>query len=68
MAQILNIRAIREREKMTQQELADKAGLVVSSISKFESGQKNPSITTLLRLSVALEVPVADLFATQSPS
>ena len=68
MAQILNIRAIRERKKMTQQELADKAGLVVSSISKFESGHKNPSMTTLLRLSVALEVPVADLFATQSPS
>lgn len=62
MAQRLNIRAVRERRGLTQRELADKVGLAPSSICKFESGLKYPSMTTLLRLGVALDVSVSEFF------
>jgi transcriptional regulator with XRE-family HTH domain len=39
----INIRKYREAAGMTQKELAEKMGLVVSSISYWESGKSSPS-------------------------
>lgn len=44
----------RLKRKMTQEEVAEKMGTTKSSISRFESGNYNPSIDFLIRLSRAL--------------
>lgn len=48
----------RERKKMLQSELAEKAGVSVSTITKYESGRFNPSSEILQRIADALEVSV----------
>ena len=44
----------RLKSKMTQEEVAKKKGTTKSSISRFESGNYNPTIDFLIRLSNAL--------------
>jgi transcriptional regulator with XRE-family HTH domain len=46
---------------MTQQDLADAAGLAGPYVSDMERGMKVPSLTTLLRLSIALNCKVTEL-------
>ncbi len=42
--------------KLSQAELAERAGLTPSAISQFESGDRTPSYESLTKLSVALKV------------
>ena len=42
---------------MTQEELADRSGLSLSSISAYETGGTDPSLDALQKLSTALGVP-----------
>ena len=44
----------RLKKKMTQEEVAERMGITKSSISRFESGNYNPTIDFLIRLSNAL--------------
>lgn len=44
----------RLKKKMTQEEVAIKMGTTKSSISRFESGDYNPTIDFLIKLSSAL--------------
>lgn len=50
----LQVRDIRTRKRMTQTELAKKAGTTQSVIARIESGQQNISMRTLQKLLVAL--------------
>jgi len=56
-------RAARERRGMTQAAVAELAGLERTYLTDLERGRRNPTITTLERLSRALGVRLADLFA-----
>ena len=56
------IRAIRERRNLTQDRLAHASGLDRTAIGKLERGERCPSITTLYRVTTALEVPLSELF------
>jgi transcriptional regulator with XRE-family HTH domain len=56
------LRELRERQQMTQVELAKKADVTQTYIAKLESGDKtNPSLDVLKRLARALGVPVTEL-------
>lgn len=56
------IRRLRERQDMTQEQLAKKAGVTQGYIAQLESGlKKNPSLPTLKKLARALGVPVGEL-------
>lgn len=57
----VSLRELRTRRQMTQQELADAAGLAGPYVSDMERGLKVPSLTTILRLSVALKCRVTEL-------
>lgn len=63
-----NIRRIRELRGLTQQALAEKIGYTNdtsgAAISRLESGQHAPVITTLSKIAEALEVPMEMLLAT----
>jgi transcriptional regulator with XRE-family HTH domain len=56
------IREIRKTRKMTQDALADKCNFEKGNLSRIETGQTNLTMRSLLRISQALEVPIADLF------
>lgn len=63
------IRDIRERLKdkdgkvlITQEELADRAGLNRAYIGYIERGERNASTETLSKIAKALKVPIHELF------
>jgi transcriptional regulator with XRE-family HTH domain len=55
------LRAVRQKRGITQQALAEVAGMSLTYISNMEHGLKVPSLTTILRLAVALDCKVMDL-------
>jgi len=55
------LREMREARGETLRSLADAAGLTHPYIAEMESGRKVPSLTTLIRLAIALECEVTDL-------
>lgn len=57
----MDIKKFREAKKMSQASLAKASGIAQSTISYIETGQKNPSIKTAIKLSNALEVDIETL-------
>lgn len=56
-----NVRAMRERASLSQEELAFRAGMKRSYLSDLERGTRNPSIRSLGRLAEALGIPPSQL-------
>ena len=56
------VRSIRRRNGSTLDQLAEATGLNKGYLSRIESGEKTPSIATLLKLAEALEVSTGQLF------
>jgi transcriptional regulator with XRE-family HTH domain len=56
------IRALREGQKVTQDQLAFKAGFARSYYSGVERGVRNISAVNLIQLAKALDCEVGDLF------
>lgn len=59
-----NIRRFREEANLTQQQLADKAGITMNYVAKIESKkmQRGFTIVILGRIADALEVDIRELF------
>lgn len=57
-----NIRRLRKRGGLSQEELATRAKLDLTSVSEIESGTRNPSLKTLYKISLALKIPLKELF------
>ncbi len=57
-----SVRRLRRERGLSQQELADKAGIGQDSISAIETGKHEPHPRTLRKLANALGVEVADFF------
>ena len=55
------LRELRQKYGVTQQQLSIATGLTEGYISNMERGLKVPSLTTILRLAVALECKVTEL-------
>ena len=58
-----NICKYRQKRKMTQEELAERAGCSNNYMGALERGEKRPSLTTLIRIANALEVSTDLLLA-----
>ena len=57
-----NIKKLRKKHKLSQEELAKKADITYSTLIKIESGaNKNPTIKTLKKIADALEVSIDKL-------
>ena len=52
----VKLRAIRDRLFVTQEELAERTGMSRATISRIESGQQRPRISTVRKLAAALGV------------
>ncbi len=57
------IRRIRENKKMTQEELAEKICVSSKAVSKWETGQGFPDISSLEPLATALNISVIELLS-----
>src|SRR6266511_2022390 len=60
------LKAFREMRGLTQGELGAKAGMAAASISHFETGQRVPSLDSVVKLADALEVSVDALLGRAS--
>lgn len=60
------IQRIRKASGLSQEELAEKAGLTRNYIGFIERGERNASTAAIINIARALSVPPADLFATLS--
>ncbi|WP_282608920.1 XRE family transcriptional regulator [Pelagibius sp. Alg239-R121] len=56
------LRALREEQGLSARNLALESGVSASMVSRIESGQVSPSISTLNALSRTLNVPLVSLF------
>ena len=59
----IRVRQVRNARGWTQEDLSDKVGLSVRYIGQIERNQASPSVRVLGRLSLALGVDPAELFA-----
>jgi len=57
----LHLRDVRTKRGLTQQALADLAGMSLTYLNNLEHGLKVPSLTTILRLAVALNCTVMQI-------
>lgn len=57
-----NIVRIRKKKNLKQEGLSDLLDIDDGSLRRIESGRTNPTTVTLLRISIALEVDIKDLF------
>ena len=55
------LRDLREKQELSLRSLADLAGMSYTYISDMERGLRVPSLTTIIRLAVALDCKVTDL-------
>ncbi len=58
----IRLRELRTEAEMTQATLAERSGLVENTIRQFESGRREPTYETLVKLARALSVGL-DAFA-----
>lgn len=55
------IKLMRESKGVSQQDLAAMCNFEKGNMSRLEAGRTNPTITTLYKISQALEVKITDL-------
>ncbi|MBI2827767.1 MAG: helix-turn-helix transcriptional regulator [Acidobacteria bacterium] len=60
------LRQFRRARRLTQEELAERAGLSYKFVGEVERGLGNPTLTTLAALSEALGVGLVDLLALET--
>lgn len=56
------VRRHREERELTQEELADRAGIHRTYLSDIERGSRNPSLVNIARLAGALKLSLSELF------
>ena len=57
-----NIKKLRKKYKLSQEELAKKAGITYSTLIKIESGVNvNPTLQTIQKIAKALNVRIDDI-------
>lgn len=55
------IKAVRKRKNLTQQELAQRAGIAINSLRLYEGNKREPKVETVQRIADAMFVNLFDL-------
>ena len=58
-----NMKQLRLEKGMSTREFALEAGIAHSAVTKFEAGETNPSLTTLIKIADALGVDLTRLIS-----
>lgn len=64
----MNIKEIREKNNLSQVELASRLGITKSAICSWEKGRYEPTAKNLKKLSKALDCTVDDLIREDKPN
>ena len=57
-----HLRKLRKERKLSQEELAQRAGCNISFIGSIERGQKTPTLQTIAKIADGLEIHITKLF------
>jgi transcriptional regulator with XRE-family HTH domain len=57
-----NLRLLRLKQRLSQNVLADEAGVTQALVSAIERGRANPTVESLERLALVLGVRIGELF------
>jgi len=57
-----NIKALRKRDKLTKEQLAEKSNIDYKFFQKIETGKRNITVNTLIRICNSLNVTLKDFF------
>ena len=63
----VNLRRLRHDKELTQEELADRAGISARYVGKIESANVSASVSVLGRLATALDVEPCELIRQGKP-
>jgi transcriptional regulator with XRE-family HTH domain len=63
----VNLRRVRHDRQLTQEELADRAGVSARYVGKIERANVSASVTVLGRLAKALDVDACELIRSMRP-
>ena len=63
----INLRRVRHAKEMTQEELAEAAGLSARYVGAIERADKSPSVSVLGRIADALMIDPAELIKSMKP-
>lgn len=55
------IRRVREHHNLTQQAVCELSGIDVATYSRIEQGHASPKVDTLIRIALAIGVPLSEL-------
>lgn len=58
----ITLREVREDKKKTIKQLSKMSGVSMGHISKIETGQSMPTIDVLIRIAIALDVKLEELY------
>lgn len=58
----LNIKRLREEKCLSQEKLAEKAGISLDYLGKIEVSINKPGLKTIFKLANALEISLSELF------
>jgi transcriptional regulator with XRE-family HTH domain len=58
----LRVRELRRAQNMTQEEMAERVGMLTPNYARIEQGRANVTIDTLVRVATALTASLPDLF------
>jgi len=58
---MMKLKQLRQKRFLTQEELAEMAGLTPLSISRWENGKRKPRFKSIRRLAKALKVDPEDI-------
>lgn len=58
---------LREQRSLSQKEVADACGVVVRAYQRYEYGEREPQLSTLIRLADFYQVPLDDLVGRPFP-
>ncbi len=56
------IKMLRLKKKISQTEIAYRCGFDKSNYNTIESGKRNPTVTSLLKIAKALEINILEIF------
>jgi len=57
-----NVRRLRKERGLTQERLAEQAGLHMTDIARIETQGRDPGVKVIVRIARGLGVPTAELF------
>lgn len=58
---INNMRRLRTEQGLTQEQLADRSGLHLTTIARIETGKRDPKVSVVVQIACGLGVPASAL-------